>query len=95
MATTRLISMHQNKGKSIAQCLSDRTDYVQNPDKTKPTYTVIKETDDATEEDTVEPQLMIAGWKTQLAMGRNGHLRKPPLFTEGDRLHGIGGHANG
>lgn len=34
MATTRLISMHQNKGKSIAQCLSDRTDYTQNPDKT-------------------------------------------------------------
>lgn len=34
MATTRLISMHQNKGKSIADCLADRTDYVQNPDKT-------------------------------------------------------------
>lgn len=34
MATTRLISMHQNKGKSIAQCLSDRTDYAQNPEKT-------------------------------------------------------------
>ena len=34
IATTRLISMHQNKGKSIAQCLSDRTDYAQNPDKT-------------------------------------------------------------
>lgn len=30
------------------------------------TYTVIKETDDATEEDTVEPRLIIAGWKTQL-----------------------------
>ncbi len=34
MAATRLISMHQNKGKSIAQCLFDRTDYAQNPDKT-------------------------------------------------------------
>lgn len=34
LATTRLISMHQNKGKSISQCLSDRTDYAQNPDKT-------------------------------------------------------------
>lgn len=34
MAATRLISMHQNKGKSIAQCLSDRTDYAKNPDKT-------------------------------------------------------------
>lgn len=26
--------MHQNKGKSIADCLTDRTDYVKNPDKT-------------------------------------------------------------
>ena len=34
MATTRLISMHLNKGKSIASCLADRTDYAKNPDKT-------------------------------------------------------------
>ncbi|NLK37304.1 MAG: relaxase/mobilization nuclease domain-containing protein [Epulopiscium sp.] len=34
MATTRIISMHINKGKSLAQCLSDRTDYAKNPDKT-------------------------------------------------------------
>ena len=34
MATTRLISMHQNKRKSIADCLADRTDYARNPDKT-------------------------------------------------------------
>jgi len=33
MAATRLISMHQNKGKSIAQCLSDRTDYAKTPTK--------------------------------------------------------------
>ena len=34
LATTRLISMHQNKGKSIAACLADRTDYAKNPSKT-------------------------------------------------------------
>ena len=34
MAATRLIAMHQNKGKSILQCLKDRTDYAQNPEKT-------------------------------------------------------------
>ncbi len=34
IATTRLISMHQNKGKSIADCLADRTDYAKNPEKT-------------------------------------------------------------
>ena len=26
--------MHMNKGKSIQQCLKDRTDYAQNPEKT-------------------------------------------------------------
>lgn len=35
MATTRIIPMHQNKGKSLAQCLIDRTDYARNPEKTK------------------------------------------------------------
>ena len=35
MATTRLISMHHNKGKSIADCIADRTDYAINLDKTK------------------------------------------------------------
>ena len=35
MATTRIIPMHINKGKTLAQCLSDRLDYGENPDKTK------------------------------------------------------------
>lgn len=34
MAATRLIPMHVNKGKSIAQSLGDRTDYAKNPEKT-------------------------------------------------------------
>jgi hypothetical protein len=34
MAATRLITMHINKGKTIAQSLGDRTDYAINPDKT-------------------------------------------------------------
>ena len=34
MATTRLIPMHQNKGKTVAQCLTDRTEYAKNPEKT-------------------------------------------------------------
>lgn len=34
MATSRLIPMHKNKGKSIAQCLADRTDYAKNSEKT-------------------------------------------------------------
>ena len=35
MAATRLIAMHQNKGRSIQKCLKDRTDYAQNPEKTE------------------------------------------------------------
>ena len=35
LAATRLIALHQHKGKSIAACLKDRTGYAQNPDKTE------------------------------------------------------------
>ena len=35
MAVTRIMAMHLNKGRTIAQCLKDRTDYAKNPDKTK------------------------------------------------------------
>ena len=34
IAATRLITLHVNKGKSVAQCLADRTDYSQNAEKT-------------------------------------------------------------
>lgn len=34
MAATRLIPMHVNKGKTLAQSLGDRTDYAKNPEKT-------------------------------------------------------------
>ena len=33
MATTRIISMHVNHGKTIADCLTARIDYSKNPDK--------------------------------------------------------------
>ena len=35
MAAVRLIAMHKNKGRSILQCIKDRTDYAQNPEKTE------------------------------------------------------------
>lgn len=34
MATSRLIALHVNRGKTIAQTLTDRTDYSKNPQKT-------------------------------------------------------------
>lgn len=35
MAATRLIAMHRNKGRTVAQCLKDRTDYAKNGEKTE------------------------------------------------------------
>ncbi len=35
MATTRLIALHLNKGKTLAQCMKERTDYGKNPKKTE------------------------------------------------------------
>ncbi len=35
MAATRLIALHVNKGKTVAQCLADRTDYSENAEKTE------------------------------------------------------------
>lgn len=35
MATTRIIPMRINKGKTISQCMKARIDYVKNPDKTE------------------------------------------------------------
>ena len=35
MAVTRITAMHLNKGRIIAQCLKDRTDYAKNPGKSE------------------------------------------------------------
>lgn len=52
MATTRIIAMHVNKGKSLAQCLENRIGYGKNPEKTGAgelisTYECAPETADA------------------------------------------------
>lgn len=35
MAATRLIALHENKGKTVSQCLKDRVDYAKNGEKTE------------------------------------------------------------
>ena len=35
MAATRLIPLHENKGKTVSQCLKDRVDYAKNGEKTE------------------------------------------------------------
>ena len=34
MATTMIMSVHVNKGKTARQCITDRLNYIMNPDKT-------------------------------------------------------------
>lgn len=34
MATTRIMSLHINQGKTAGRCLKERLDYIKNPDKT-------------------------------------------------------------
>ena len=34
MATTTIMSIHINKGKTARQCITERLDYIMNPDKT-------------------------------------------------------------
>ena len=40
MASTRLIALHQHKGRTVAQSLGERTDYAKNPEKTEKGETV-------------------------------------------------------
>ena len=42
MAATRLIALHINKGKTVAQCLADRTDYTENAAKTEDVNTLVR-----------------------------------------------------
>lgn len=67
MATTRLISMHISKGKTIAQCLTDRTDYSKNPDKTNDgEYISVYECDPAI----VDAQFLLAKRQYKSITGR-------------------------
>lgn len=67
MATTRLISMHINKGKTIAQCLTDRTNYSKNPDKTNDgEYISVYECDPAI----VDAQFLLAKRQYKSITGR-------------------------
>ncbi|SEA27857.1 Relaxase/Mobilisation nuclease domain-containing protein [Lachnospiraceae bacterium NK3A20] len=57
MAATRLIAMHQNKGRSIARCLKDRTDYAKNDEKTENGALV---TAYACDKETVDQEFLLA-----------------------------------
>ena len=59
--------MHINKGKTIAQCLSDRTDYVKNPEKTENGALI---TSFACDPHTVDAEFMLAKRQYEQQTGR-------------------------
>lgn len=67
MAAVRLIALHGTKGKSVAQCLGDRTDYAKNPEKTeKGDLVTAYECDPMT----VDEEFMLSKRKYQQITGR-------------------------
>jgi hypothetical protein len=68
MATTRLIPLHVNKGKSIAKTLFDRTDYAKNPGKTENGELI---TGYACDPRTVDEEFMLAKREYEYITGRN------------------------
>lgn len=56
----------------------------------EPTYTIVKETNAKTEEDEVEPKLLIAGWQTQLeTQVKNQHYSDIDPRTAAHELYGF------
>lgn len=54
------------------------------------TYTIVKETDEATTEDEINPDLMLAGWKTQLASQvQSHHYPEVNPHTAAHQLYGF------
>ena len=67
IATTRIISMHLNKGKTLAQCLHDRTAYAMNPDKTNEQELISSYECDPR---SVESEFLLAKREYQILTGR-------------------------
>ena len=68
IATTRIISMHINRGRTVAQCLSDRTDYAKNPEKTQGGELV---SSFACDPATVDAEFLLAKRQYRAATGRD------------------------
>jgi hypothetical protein len=70
MAATRLIAMHQNKGKSIGQCLKARTDYAKNGEKTDHGELISSY---ACDKETVDQEFLLAKQEYYRITGRKPH----------------------
>ena len=67
MAATRLIALHKNKGMTVAACLKNRTDYIENPDKTEQGQ-FVSSYDCSTL--TADEEFMLTKWQYDLINGR-------------------------
>jgi len=72
VATTWIKSLHVNKGKTIAQTLADRTDYAENPEKTKKGELV---TGYGCDPPVADEQFLIAKKEYEFITGRNQGAR--------------------
>ena len=83
MATTRIIPMHVNKGKTIAQCLKARTDYAKNPDKTDGGVLVSSY---ACDPETVDAEFLLSKQEYRALTGRTQKrhcVSTPPVLSAG------------
>lgn len=71
MAATRLITMHQNKGKSVAKSLSDRTDYAKNGEKTENGQFISSY---ACQAESVDEEFMLSKREYERLIGRHPRL---------------------
>ena len=67
LAATRLIALHKNKGMTVAACLKNRTDYIENPDKTEQGQYVSSYACSAL---TADEEFMLTKRQYELATGR-------------------------
>ena len=67
LAATRLIALHKNKGMTVAACLKNRTDYIENPDKTEQGQFVSSYACSAL---TADEEFMLTKRQYELATGR-------------------------
>ena len=67
LAATRLIALHKNKGMTVAACLKNRTDYIENPDKTEQGQFVSSYACSAL---TADEEFMLSKRQYELATGR-------------------------
>ncbi|MDD3322201.1 MAG: relaxase/mobilization nuclease domain-containing protein [Paludibacter sp.] len=67
--------MHINKGKTLAQCLTDRTDYAKNPDKTHSGELVSSFMCDA---DLVDSQFLLS---KQIYLQKTGRIQKNDVIA--------------